>query len=91
MAVFACISLLYLHAWRSADKLELSPVERHEAAFLFRHYLLFVFTGLLSILAARLGIGIVYGFPGFLYILLGPLCWIHGMLSDRRKPAPATG
>jgi hypothetical protein len=46
-----------------------------------RHYLIFVAVGLLSVAFAAGGVGIRYGLPGFVYCLLGPLCWWNGKMG----------
>jgi uncharacterized membrane protein len=85
-ALFLLISLLYWNARRQHRRLDLSPFERWEAGYLARHYLLFALVGGLSIILALLGLGVNYGLPGFIYVLLGPLCYVQGALSDRRRP-----
>lgn len=85
--IFVLVSLMYRHAAQKADHLDLDESERHEAHMLKRHYLIFALVGLLSMLAAWLEIGLLYGFPGWIYLVLGPLCWWHGTWSDRRRPA----
>lgn len=84
LALFLCVALLYLHAYRQRDELKLDDKERAEARFYFRHYLIFVLVALLSILLARQQLGLNFGLPGVIYSLLGPLCWGHGVLSARR-------
>ena len=37
-------------------------------------------------LVAHLGIGIRYGIPGFLYVLLGPLCYLHAARFQKKYP-----
>lgn len=86
-AVFAFVSLLYMHAWRVRDALGLTAFQAWEAAHLSRHYLLFFLVSLLSILVAALGIGLGFGFPGLVYVLLGPLCYLQGVWSLRARPA----
>ncbi len=81
--IFATFSLMYRHATRRAAVLGLSAVELHEAHMLKRHYAIFVLVGVLSILVARLQVGLQIGFPGWMYGLLGPLCWAHGTWSER--------
>ena len=85
--IFVLVSLMYRHAAQNADRLALDAFERHEAHMLKRQYLIFALVGVLSMLAAWLEIGLLYGFPGWVYLVLGPLCWWHGTWSDRRRPA----
>lgn len=90
LAVFACFSLLYRHAARSADVLGLDAWRLHEARMLQRHYLMMAGVGLLSVALAATGTGTRYGVPGFVYVLIGPLAWGHGAWSARRAPPAAT-
>jgi uncharacterized membrane protein len=89
--VFLCVALLYRHAYRQRADLELTAAEGQEALLYFRHYLIFVFVGLLSVLVAWRGIGLRIGFPGWIYALIGPLCYAHGTWSHRRQPAVELG
>ena len=43
-----------------------------------RHYAIFVAVGVLSMLLAWLGVGLPLAVPGWIYALVGPLCWWHG-------------
>ncbi len=87
-ALFLCYSLMYLHAWRIRGQLTLDNDEAWQAAFLFRHYLIFAMMGFFSVLAALVHFGLRYGVPGWMYALLGPFCWAHGMWSQRRREEP---
>src|SRR5262245_45292580 len=89
-AVFAVFSLLYRHAARSAALLGLDAAQLHEARMLQRHYLMMAGVGLLSIVLAATDVGVRYGMPGFVYVLIGPLAWLHGVWSAKRAPAAAT-
>lgn len=84
-ALFLCVAALYLNVWRQRAALSLSPEEASEALFLARHYLIFVGVGLFSILLARIGVGLAFGLPGMIYFVLGPLCFAHGVWSERRR------
>jgi len=89
IALFLCFALMYRHAWKIRDRLVLTPLEAHEAAMWWRHYLLFVLVGAISAVLALTGLGLAIGAPGWIYALIGPLAWWHGSWSDRRKPAQA--
>jgi uncharacterized membrane protein len=83
VAVFAVFALLYLHAYRSRDALELSYAEALETADNARENLLNVAIGTLSIafaLATNNG-----GLAGWCYMLVGPLLGVHGWWSGRRR------
>lgn len=42
------------------------------------------FNDALSIVLAKLKIGLVYGLPGIIYGLLGPFCYFHGVHFKRK-------
>ena len=73
--VFICVSLMYWHA----SKKKLGVKNTEEMKYYFRHFMIFVMVGILSIVIAKLNIGIRYGTPGFVYALLGPICTWHGI------------
>ena len=83
VGVFLSFALMYRHVSRSAEKLALNPFAAAEARSLFRHYLIFVGVGLMSIWLALLNVGVAIAFPGWVYVILGPLCWAHGEWSER--------
>jgi uncharacterized membrane protein len=89
VAIFSCVALMYRHAYRRRDDLEMTAAEAHHARYLYGQYLLLVAVGLLSILLAWLGLGVAYGLPGLAYVLLGPICFGYGSWMDRRQPADA--
>jgi len=68
--VFLFVTLLYKYSY----KIEQKPALQYYS----NHYLIFVIVALLSVIMAQLKIGISYGLPGFVYPLLGPLCYWHG-------------
>lgn len=82
--IFAFVSLMYRHATRRAAVLALDAAQLTEAHFLKRHYALFVLVGAASVALAHWRVGLVIGFPGWVYAALGPLCWAHGVWSERR-------
>lgn len=90
-AVFLFIALLYKHAWRRHAELHLNPLQTWEAAFLSRHYFAFTLVGLLSIGLAAAGWGIAFGLPGFVYFLLGPICFAHAAWSRRSQSEAGAG
>jgi uncharacterized membrane protein len=85
IAIFACFGLMYRHAHRRRETLELSPQECEEARFLCRHYLLFACVGVASVAVAWLRVGIQVALPGWLYGLLGPVLFGHSWWSERRR------
>jgi uncharacterized membrane protein len=85
VAVFLCIALLYGHAARQKEALDLTDRERYDAITTCRHYLLFVVVGLLSMGLAWAEVGLRVGAPGWIYALLGPLCAWHGSWRAARR------
>lgn len=85
VAVFLCIAALYLHAYHKRFDMNLNESEVQEALFHFRHYSIFVIVGLISVLTALLHLGLRFGLPGFIYMLLGPLCYFHAINTYRHK------
>ena len=86
-AVFACLAGLYFQAFKSGKSLNLSNREQHDAWVAFRYYGIFVTVGILSMLMAWMQFGIGIGAPGFLYLLLGPLCYFHSVRSEKEWQA----
>jgi hypothetical protein len=86
-ASFAVFALLYAHALRGAELLQLDRVER----FLTRSGIVqcLVQTGvaLLSVALAWTGVGLGAGLPGWVYCLIGPLMGVHGSWEGRRVRA----
>lgn len=85
IAVFACFSLLYLHAWHRRGDLGLDDLEATDTLSWSRHYLIFAGVGVLSVVLALLGVGVRFGVPGWLYFLIGPLCYWNGVMHGRRR------
>ena len=84
VAVFGAISLMYYHVFRKTEPFNLNAYQQYEAIFYARHYGIFAGVGLLSILMAVLKIGVAVGAPGFIYALLGPLCYWHGTQTSKQ-------
>jgi uncharacterized membrane protein len=84
-AVFSCVSLLYLHAHRRREALGLDALGAFDAVTSARHYGMFVLIGILSMTIAWSGVGISFGLPGFIFSMLGPLCWWNGSSRARQR------
>jgi len=56
-----------------------SDIVRPALRFWANHYFIFVFVAILSIVLTKLKIGILYSLQGYIYMLLGPLCYFHGI------------
>jgi hypothetical protein len=85
VSIFAIVSLMYRHAWRRRAQLGLDAERAFEARMWMRHYGIYVGVGLLSIALTQLGIGLGIGMPGWIYGMLGPLCWWHAVRSEKTR------
>lgn len=83
LLIFSCYSLMY---WRVFRKAKNSGIGLN-AYFYARHFGIFVVVALISILIAKLKIGLYYGFPGMIYMLLGPLCYFHSIRFEKKYRA----
>ena len=73
LLIFLCVSLMYFRAYKKTPK----SSENTQLFFYARHFAIFVLVAAISVLIAYSGIGLQYGFPGFIYGLIGPLCFWH--------------
>ncbi|WP_456442029.1 TMEM175 family protein [Psychroserpens sp.] len=80
--IFSCFAFLYYRAYKK-DTTNKEPLL---LLFYYRHFLLFIITGLISVIIAYFKIGIAYGFPGFIYTFLGVFCHINVILFRRKYP-----
>jgi hypothetical protein len=89
LAIYAILALLYRHAWRLRDRLGLTPLEAFDTRAAMRAHLLLVMVGVIS-LALAVG-GDLTGqewtafFSGIVFMFIGPLMWVHGSLSGKRR------
>ena len=77
--LFLTLSVMYYRSFKIED----ANNSKSELLLFTRHYSLFVFVGLLSVLLAKAQVGIKYGLPGFLYAILGILCWYNQHLFNK--------
>lgn len=80
--IFASYSFLY---WR-AFKRDIENNNRLQLKFFYSHFLIFVVIGIVSVILSVFQIGINFGFPGFVYALLGPLCFFNGAIFRKKHP-----
>lgn len=71
--IFICFTLLYRHQSKNHP----DPKSK-SLRFWSNHFLIFVVVGVLSTAITYSGVGMRYGVPGYVYALLGPLCYWHG-------------
>lgn len=86
LLVFLCLVLLYWWAGRT----KFAASNQAELRYYAGYFCIFVIVGFISILLATLQVGIKYGVPGHVYILLGPACFWFGKRyhpDNFREPA----
>ena len=74
--IFLCIYLLYFRAYKKENNKKL--------LFYARHFFIFIVIGFISFLLAKIQIGLKIGMPGFVYMLLGPLCYFHSKYFHKK-------
>ena len=80
--MFLSFSLMYFRAYKK-DKVVENP---YVLLFYTRHFLIFVFVGVVSALMAKFQIGLRFGAPGFIYGILGLLCYLHSIQFQKKHP-----
>jgi uncharacterized membrane protein len=84
-AVFAIFALLYLHAYRKRDVLELNELECFDTRSEFQENALMSLVGMFSIAIALTRNPRYMTLSGMSYWLIGPVMFIHGSLRGRRR------
>ncbi len=75
MLIFACYALIYLRAYKGTKE----KTKDFNLLFYARHFGIYVFVAIVSIVLARFHLGLRFGLPGIVYVLLGPFCYFHGI------------
>lgn len=82
LLIFICFSLMYLRAYQKTRRTK----KDLDLLFYARHFGVFVIVSLISVILAKLNLGVKFGLPGFIYAMLGPLCYWHGVqFNSKRK------
>jgi uncharacterized membrane protein len=85
VAVYGAFTLLYLHAWRLRDVLELNQIELFDTRHTIYRFLMVIGVGLLAAALARFQSTVRWS--GFSYFLLFPILRGHRILHRRRRQA----
>ena len=80
LLIFICFSLMYLRAYQKTKQVK----KDLDLLFYARHFGVFVIVSLISVIFAKLNLGVKFGLPGFIYAMLGPLCYIHGVRFNKK-------
>ena len=78
--IFLSLTLMYNHAYKK-DTNNPAPLKMR---FYARHFSIFVVVALISITLSLFQIGLRFGLPGMIYMLLGPLCGFHGVWTKKK-------
>jgi hypothetical protein len=85
IALYGLLALLYLHAYRQRERLELTPVELFDTKASLIEHLLAAGIGLVSaVVAVTVPVRLV-GLAGMTYFLFGPVMAIYHSLNGRRR------
>lgn len=79
-SVFLLFTLMYLHAYRLRDKLELTAIEALETQASMQSCAILSLIGFISLLTAVRH----PEWAGWLFLVIGPALTIHGMIAGRR-------
>ena len=85
VAVFGVFVLLYWHAYRQRERLDLNELEVFDTRVDVQESALNVTIGLLSIAVAALGGARLAAFSGFTYMLCPIVLTLHGTMMGRRR------
>lgn len=86
VAIFGLLALLYARAWRLRSVIGLNARERYMTVTSMQHLSIYCGVGLLAIAVTGLGGAAALPWAGLSFILLGPLCGIHGWWRGRSLP-----
>ena len=78
VGIFTLYLLMYWHAWRKRDELELNQVERHDTITNMWMYGSYIVIGLISCGMAALNSRSMVAWSGLIYFLIGPVSGIIG-------------
>jgi uncharacterized membrane protein len=85
IAVFVLFGLLYLHAYRSREKLDLSELEVFDARTAIGHHVVSVIVGMLSLVIALAAPLRFVPFAPTVFFLMAPGHALHGWRSGRDR------
>lgn len=78
--IFLSLSLMYYRAYKKTSSIG----ESLSLLFYTRHFAIYVAVGLLSIVLATMSVGINFGLPGFIYVIIGFLAWGHAVWFNKK-------
>ncbi|MDQ6718905.1 MAG: TMEM175 family protein [Gemmatimonadota bacterium] len=84
IAIWTVFALLHLHAYRKRALLELTPLEAFDTLTAVREDSLLAGIGVVSLLFALTRVAPA-GVSGWIYITIGPILWIHGIIARNQR------
>ena len=85
VAVFGIFVVMYIHALRRKDQLALSLLEEFDTRTSTRELALQAAVGVASVTIAFIGGNRWALWSGLTYMLIGPVLWVHGSVSRRKR------
>lgn len=86
VAVFGLLALLYARAWRLRAAIGLDAREQHMTVTSVQHLSIYCGVGTLAMVITGLGGPAALPWAGLSFVLLGPLCGMHGWWRGRSLP-----
>jgi len=80
LLIFSCFMLMYYRAYQLTKKEKVNL----KLLFYVRHFSIYIIIAIISIILAKLKIGLKFGLPGFVYALLGPLCYFNSVRFHKK-------
>jgi uncharacterized membrane protein len=84
--IFFIFTLMYVHAYKKRDALELDEFEIYDTRTMMMMYVSYIGVGLLSVVIAQVAEGPALRWAGLSYFLLGPVSGIIGWRRGVRRP-----
>ncbi len=84
LMIFLSLTLMYFRAYKKTKSMDKALT----LLFYARHFTIYVGVAVLSIALSGFKIGITFGLPGVIYILLGPLCYWHAQWFEKKFSFP---
>ncbi len=78
--IFLCFAGMYFRSFKKIRAIEPALI----CLFYSRHFTIYVLVAVLSMVLSTFRLGVGIGLPGFIYGLLGPLCYWHGQWFKRK-------
>jgi len=84
LAIFAVMLLMYLHAYRNRERLELDRVEVLCTRASINMYLIYMGFAVISVIFAATGNAVLAIVAGWIYGAMGLVQWINGIIMGKR-------